>query len=188
MHKLKLRVSGGLYKNRQLTVSKAARPLMEKTKNAVFSILGDKIKGATILDLFAGSGNLGIEALSRGASECILVDDDFFSVKAITENLSTIAVDESKYEIVKSDGVKFIVNDARHNDIIFVDPPYDVSIHHILKFIDRVLEDKGIILYFTSKKTEFDEELLKRLNKNLKIYDKRDYGITRVHFISKKHP
>lgn len=181
---LKLRISGGKYKQKTLNVSKAARPLMEKAKNAVFSIIQDKLTNASVLDLFAGSGNLGIEAISRGAKDAIFVDDDYYSIKSILENTSNIIKDET-YEVIKSDAVKFVVNDHRNYDVIFLDPPYDQNVHHILKFIDRNLKDTGILLYFTNKKTDFDGNMLKNLNPALKLVDFRDYGITRVHFMVK---
>ena len=87
---MELRISSGQFKNRKLNVSENIRPVRERVKQAIFSILDDKVENAFVLDLFAGSGNLGLEALSKGASKCIFVDDNFDSVKCLIENTSKI--------------------------------------------------------------------------------------------------
>ena len=186
---MELRISSGQFKNRKLNVSENIRPVRERVKQAIFSILDDKVENAFVLDLFAGSGNLGLEALSKGASKCIFVDDNFDSVKCLIENTSKIFgetsevdQDHSKFKIIKEDSTKFITNSHESFDLIFIDPPYEQQIHHIIKFLDQVLNDNGIAVYFYSSESENDIE---KLNPKLKIINTREYGATKVDFIVK---
>src|SRR6185436_4651777 len=102
---------------------KGVRPTMDRVKAAIFSSLGEVVIGATVLDLFAGSGALGIEALSRGAASAIFVDEDRQSVAAIEKNLAKTKLKgqlrkENVFDFLKrSGGLKTF-------GIIFADPPY----------------------------------------------------------------
>jgi 16S rRNA (guanine966-N2)-methyltransferase len=99
-----------------------ARPTTDFVRQAVFSILGERVENARVLDLFAGSGALGLEALSRGASACTFVDESRNSIAAITENLKKARLDGG--HAVKADVIGFLKRDAASYDLIFADPPY----------------------------------------------------------------
>ncbi len=99
-----------------------ARPTTDFVRQAVFSILGEKVDGGRVLDLFAGSGALGLEALSRGASSCVFVDDFRQASTVITENLAKARL--SGGHVVKADVLSYLKRDAATYDLIFADPPY----------------------------------------------------------------
>jgi 16S rRNA (guanine966-N2)-methyltransferase len=102
--------------------SAVARPTTDFVRQAVFSILGDKVESARVLDLFAGSGALGLEALSRGASACTFVDEHRQAVNVVNENLAKARL--AGGHAVKSEVTTFLKRDAATYDIIFADPPY----------------------------------------------------------------
>ncbi len=102
--------------------SAVARPTTDFVRQAVFSILGEKLEGAKVLDLFAGSGALGLEALSRGAASCLFVDEHRQSVSVIRENLTKARLDGG--HAARSEVVAFLKRDAGSYDLIFTDPPY----------------------------------------------------------------
>ncbi len=99
-----------------------ARPMMDRVRGAVFSSLGDAVPGARALDLFAGSGALGIEALSRGAASCVFVDSHRKSVTAIRANLAHARLHG---EVRLQDAAKFLASAAPGSfDLVFADPPF----------------------------------------------------------------
>lgn len=102
--------------------SAVARPTTDFVRQAVFSILGEKVENARVLDLFAGSGALGLEALSRGATACTFVDEHRQAVNVINENLAKARLEGG--HAVKSDVATFLKRDAATYDLIFADPPY----------------------------------------------------------------
>jgi 16S rRNA (guanine966-N2)-methyltransferase len=118
-------VIAGRYGGRELTAPKGSltRPTSDRVREAVFSVLGD-LEGARVLDLFAGSGALAIEALSRGARQATLVDSAAASVAAIRRNLQRL---ELRAEVRRQDVQAFLERARRHGrqyDLVFVDPPY----------------------------------------------------------------
>ena len=99
------------------------RPTTEMVKEAVFNIIQFQIEGAKVLDLFAGTGQLGIEALSRGAAEAVFVDSSNDSLKLVRENLKITGLEE-RARVVRADALSYIKNGEKY-DIVFLDPPYD---------------------------------------------------------------
>src|SRR4030042_2722262 len=99
-----MRVIAGLAKGRHLkqVPGEGTRPIMDRGKEAVFNILGDSIPGATFLDLYAGTGSVGIEALSRGADEAVFVENARLAIKTIQENLKTTGL-EGQARIIRQD-------------------------------------------------------------------------------------
>jgi 16S rRNA (guanine966-N2)-methyltransferase len=102
--------------------SAVARPTTDFVRQAVFSILAEKVENARVLDLFAGSGALGLEALSRGAAACTFIDEHRQAVQVISENLKKSRLDGG--HPVKSEVTLFLKRDAATYDLIFADPPY----------------------------------------------------------------
>lgn len=98
------------------------RPTTDFVRQAVFSILGEKVDNSRVLDLYAGSGALGLEALSRGAKSCTFVDDHRQAVKVIAENLTKARLDGG--HALKSEVAPFLKRDTASYDLIFADPPY----------------------------------------------------------------
>ena len=102
--------------------SAVARPTTDFVRQALFSIIGERVESAKILDLFAGSGALGLEALSRGAAHCTFIDEHRQAITIINENLAKARLDGG--HAVKSEVNTFLKRDAASYDLIFADPPY----------------------------------------------------------------
>ncbi len=158
-----MKVTSGKYKGRTLLGYdlNGTRPTMDRVKESLFAMIQDKIPGSCCLDLFAGSGNLGIEALSEGAIFCTFVDFNKKAVRTIQKNLSLLKVDE-KYEIYQDDFSKAIKKlDGKKFDIIFLDPPYDTDyIKRAVACIQKhnLLDHNGYLILESNdpKKMEFD--------------------------------
>ncbi|QSQ09832.1 Ribosomal RNA small subunit methyltransferase D [Koleobacter methoxysyntrophicus] len=148
-----MRVISGEIRGKRLKSPKGKkiRPTSNKVKEAIFNILGQKIVDCIFLDLFAGTGNIGIEALSRGAQKAVFVDNNFRSVKLIKYNLVMTGFADRSMVIQKNSFKVIEVLGKKHEkfDIIFMDPPYDMEgISGLLEEIyeKRILKDSGIIL------------------------------------------
>ena len=99
-----------------------ARPTTDFVRQAIFSILGECVSHTRVLDLFAGSGAIGLEALSRGATSCVFVDDLRQACAVITDNLAKAGLAGGR--VVKADAATFLKRDTASYDLIFADPPY----------------------------------------------------------------
>ena len=124
------------------------RPTLDRVKEAVFSMLLPYIADSSVLDLYAGSGALGIEALSRGADSAVFIDNSETACNCIKSNLSKSKLD-AQSTVLKTSAEQFLKSNDRKFDIIFLDPPYSKNMYsNALKLISeyRVLSDNGIIL------------------------------------------
>ncbi len=99
-----------------------ARPTTDFVRQAIFSILGERVENARVLDLFAGSGAIGLEALSRGAASCVFVDEHRQACNVISENLAKSRLEGGR--VVKAEVATHLKRDAATYDLIFADPPY----------------------------------------------------------------
>lgn len=121
-----MRVVAGIAKGRRLQApaGRATRPTSDRVREAIFSSLGtlDAVADARVLDLFAGSGALGIEALSRGAAAATFVDDAAAAIAAIRANLAATQLDGGT--VVRRDVLRFLADDTPTADLVLVDPPY----------------------------------------------------------------
>ena len=121
------------------------RPTTDNVKEAVFNIIQFDVEGRRVLDLFAGTGQLGIEALSRGAAEAVFVDRDREAVKIVKENLKTCSLQA----VVRQEDALGALRREEKFDLIFVDPPYDAGLYgpvlETIKSVDK-LTDGGIII------------------------------------------
>lgn len=122
-----MRVVAGAVGGRRLTAPAKGglRPTSERVREAIFAMLGSRggVEGATVLDLFAGTGALGIEALSRGAASATFVDDDAAAVAAVRANLASTGL-EGQAEVVRADALRFAEGAGRTWDLALADPPY----------------------------------------------------------------
>jgi len=180
-----MRVIAGSAGGVRLAVPKrGVRPTMDRVKAAIFSSLGDAIIGARVLDLFAGSGALGIEALSRGAASAIFVEDDRQSAEAIEKNLAKTNLqgrvrDQDVFDFLRqrSNADKF--------QIIFADPPYEKGQHHenctekLLRSetLAQLLEPGGIFV-LEKRPTDTLPEM-----KLWRVLRQKTYGATEVLFL-----
>jgi 16S rRNA (guanine966-N2)-methyltransferase len=123
-----IRIITGIYKGRRLKLvpSTSVRPMQDKVKGALFSILGDRLRGAVCLDGFSGTGSIGLEALSRGAAKCVFVDEYQPSVKVILQNVAKCGAEE-KSVVLHREFNRAVIDLAKQGvrfDVIFLDPPY----------------------------------------------------------------
>ena len=126
----------------------ATRPTTDRIKEAMFSIIHFDLPGSKVLDLFGGTGQLGIEALSRGAKEAVFVDSSDVACRLIKENLKKTKFMELS-KVYQSDYLKFLMTTTEKFDIILLDPPYaEIFLENSLKFITEIdiLQSNGIIV------------------------------------------
>lgn len=177
-----MRVVAGAFGGRGLVAprGRSTRPTSDRVREALFSILAGSgsIEGAEVLDLFAGSGALAIEALSRGASSAVLVDSAVAAVAAIRRNLSAVGVDA---EVRRQDVLRYLEGarrDARLYDLVFLDPPY----RHASTLGQELSTALGPVLAPGARVvTESDRRA--PLGLDLRLLDERRYGDTliRIH-------
>lgn len=143
-----MRVISGTRKGKKLETLKgeSVRPTTDKVKESIFSAIQFDVPGSNFLDLFAGSGQMGIEALSRGAASAVFVDGSRNSINVIKKNLTETDFCNSS-KIVNMDSILFLKKQKEVFDIAFLDPPYKVGLlQETLKLISNVMSDTGIII------------------------------------------
>ena len=153
-----MRVITGSARGRRLKTPEGMdiRPTTDNVKESVFNILQFDIEGRRVLDLFAGTGQLGIECLSRGAREAVFIDADRDAVKIVKENLKTCGFSAP---VLQQDALSYLNNCGKF-DLIFIDPPYDAGLYEpVLEKINSVdiLSDGGIILCESRRETVLPE-------------------------------
>ncbi|MBE5756585.1 MAG: 16S rRNA (guanine(966)-N(2))-methyltransferase RsmD [Clostridiales bacterium] len=174
-----MRVVAGKFKGMRLLEFKGEdiRPTSDYAKESLFNILKDKVIGATFLDLFAGTGNMGIEALSRGAEEVVFVDKSKKSIELIKKNLEKV---KATAEVKNTDSLSYLSLTDKKFDIIFIDPPYKSNLGFLaldlIKEKDLLTED-GVAIFENEDKKEV-EGLIK--------VDERKYGRAILTFFKKE--
>ncbi|TMF77487.1 MAG: 16S rRNA (guanine(966)-N(2))-methyltransferase RsmD [Chloroflexi bacterium] len=172
----RLRVSGGEARGRRLKAPKNIRPTQGMVKQAIFNMVGPSIEGSEVLDLFAGSGALGIEALSRGAARVTFVDQQPRGLAILRQNLDALGFKE-RANIIRGDVVRWLeaspeaVRSAR---FVFLDPPYDdVVLDRALQSLDRQVTNVTVLAEHSRR---HQAPALSRL----KVDRQRRYGDTMV--------
>ena len=159
------------------------RPTLDRVKEPLFSIIQEYVVDSDVLDLFAGSGALGLEALSRGAKSAILCDNSKEAVDIIYKNITKTKLNA---EVINNDFVKTLKRlDGRQFDIIFLDPPYETSsleeaINKILEL--NLLKENGLIIAETDNQEKVEK--IKKLD--ITISDIRKYGRVILIFLNRK--
>lgn len=159
------------------------RPTTDRVKESVFNILGDIVVDAKVLDIFAGTGNLGLEALSRGAIAAVFIDNNIESINSIKANAQRTKLYEHA-EIYKNDVIRALdrfVETSRSFDLIFCDPPYNQGlIHLVLEKIARnsILNPGGILVMEHSKHEKIADEY-----NTLQLRRVERYGETLISFL-----
>jgi 16S rRNA (guanine(966)-N(2))-methyltransferase RsmD len=156
-----IRIISGIYKGRRLkkVASPTVRPMQDKVKGALFNILTDRLRGTTCLDGFAGTGSIGLEALSRGASTVVFVDEFYPAVKSIRENVARCEAGE-KALVLHREFNRAVIELAKKGarfDLIFLDPPYRLlAERNPLKVIRKrgILKPGGVIVLRHHAKTK----------------------------------
>jgi 16S rRNA (guanine(966)-N(2))-methyltransferase RsmD len=180
-----LKILGGEFGGRLLKAPKGTqtRPTTSMLRKAVFDILQPRIQAALFLDLFSGSGAMGIEALSRGAKQAIFVDSHREAIKALRENLALLKI-ETQALIIQNDVFKALTKLQEMNltfDIIYADPPYDKTNLYLelLKFFDRstLLAPEGVLFLESPVPSPLQNLLLE----HLRPLPPRRYGASELH-------
>jgi len=163
-----MRIIAGKYRGRKLKSppSLETRPTSDRLRETLFNILAPQIKGARFLDLCAGSGAVGIEALSRGAAHATFVDQSRRMCGLIAANLDEFSIDEEESEVVCSEVAAFlrrlIQKEPGRLDIIFFDPPYEADYEVVLELLGdkegALLAEGAIVVVEHHKKRELREE------------------------------
>lgn len=173
-----MRVITGTAKGKRLITPEGrdvTRPTGEKVKEAIFSSIQFFIEGADVLDLFAGSGQLGIEALSRGAKSAVFVDSAKVAQKCIAENIKNCGFSDVA-KIKTGDALMYLSSAFEKFDIAFLDPPYAAEqLPTVLPALSKVMRPGGVVLCETSKTVDLEE----KIGKLVKVKEYR-YGSTKV--------
>lgn len=171
-----MRVIGGQYRSRVLAefAGENVRPTSDRAKEALFNILSLKIYGARVLDLFAGSGSLGIESLSRGAKEVLFNDFSKDSIAIVKKNLTSlkIAINGEQAKVTQNDYLACLEQVRGQFDLIFIDPPYrfDYGEKALKKIAEKgLLTENGVAMY--ERDVPFEGKI-----DGLEKYDERKYG------------
>ncbi len=180
---MSLRIIGGRFKGRLLKAPKASttRPTQGMLREAVFNICQNRIDGARFLDLFAGSGAMGLEAVSRGASSILLVEQNRNAVACIKENIRTLEI-ESASEVLPMEAGKalaFLEKRKDRFDIVYIDPPYSVSAKGLLEAVVPLLAPEATVFLeerHSAKTASTPTEL-----PSLALKDSRRFGIALLH-------
>jgi 16S rRNA (guanine966-N2)-methyltransferase len=141
-----MRVISGVAKGRRLRATKSPdmRPTTDMARQTIFDIIGSSVEGARVLDLFAGAGTLGIEALSRGAREAIFVDDDREACSIILQNLEATGL-RGAGVIRRADASRFVSRTSRTPfDLVFLDPPYARGLGFVSRTLGKIAAGKWI--------------------------------------------
>lgn len=181
-----VRVISGKAKGRKLKLvpGEGTRPIMDRVKESLFNILSAEVPGSTWLDLFAGTGSIGIEALSRGAKEVVFVDNSRMAVKTVHENLDHTGLSDSA-RVVRVDAFDFLDRGpTRQFDVIYIAPPqYHGLWQKALTKLDQKpdwLNPDGLVV------VQIDPKEVETLALNvLESYDERKYGSTLLWFFER---
>lgn len=186
-----MRIIGGKHRGTKLYTLEGfdTRPTLDRVKEPLFSIINFDLPETTVLDLFSGSGALGLESISRGASKAVLCDYSRKAIHIIEQNVDKLN-SNSEIKILNQDYLKALQTLKEQNekfDIIFLDPPYktdfyEKSIEKIIQY--DLLKKDGIIILETDRK----DEVISNINQLnlLDVYDERKYGRVYLVFLRRK--
>lgn len=175
-------VSSGKFKGRKLADNHYAhiRPTADIVKQAIFNKLIDEVRDAKVLDLFCGTGALGIEAISRGAKEVVFADKDARSIAQTKSNLRSLSIESAR--IIKADFKEVLKKlQGEKFDIILIDPPYMSGVYEdtllLIKEYD-ILKEGGTVVCEHEKNVEIEGEGYQKI-------DQKRYGIKMVSYLTK---
>lgn len=174
---VKMRVIAGDARGKRLETLEGedTRPTIERVKEAMLSSVQFTVAGALVLDLYAGSGQLGIEALSRGAKSCVFLDQNRDAVAMVQKNLKAVGLFE-KSRVAQGEATSFLASCKDCFDLVFLDPPYKMDkIPQILPLLEPKISQGGIVLCETEKFAKLPGEV-----GNLKMAKQYKYGAVMV--------
>lgn len=185
-------IAAGVFKKKKLIVPKGdVRPTRRHLRLSVFNFLADYVTNASVLDLFAGTGAFGVEAISRGARKVIFVDISSKAVEAIKMNLIALEL-RDRGVVYQSDAMAFLVQSIKHYrtfDIVFIDPPFtklramkqEQYESYMLELVDRarmLLKERSLII------VKYPKRLTLPVPTGLTNVEQRDYGLNRLAFLA----
>ena len=166
-----MRIIAGKHRGRVLKEFKGRdiRPTSDRAKEALFNILQFELAGSSFLDLFSGTGGIGLEAISRGAEKVVFVDNSKESVKLLKENLAYL---KETAEVSEASAESYVATTKNKFDFVFLDPPYALDARELVSEIAKngLVKNGGRIIYEHSGKSFGDIE-------GVKLVDVRNYGI-----------
>jgi 16S rRNA (guanine966-N2)-methyltransferase len=175
-----MRVVAGAYGGRRLAApdGNATRPTSDRVREALFSVLGTSVQGARVLDLFAGSGALGIEALSRGAASAVFVDRAPRAISAVRANLAALGIDADVRRIEARAWLRTASARSEAYDLVFLDPPYRRAAE-----LGRELSEALAAVLAPGARVVTESDRRDPLELDLPVADERRYGDTvlRIH-------
>ncbi len=181
-----MRITGGALRGRRIIVPdlKAVRPTTDMVRQAIFNVLSTtpavpSLVGLKVLDLFAGSGALGFEALSRGAAFVTFVEKDLNVIRALRENVSNLGLNQ-RVEIFAQDALSVVLNRARY-DLVFMDPPYGSGV--VNDVIDHLRNHNLITSGTTIVVEQSHSEIVTKLYE-LTYWFERIYGRTKINILT----
>lgn len=181
-----MRIISGKFKGRHLVSFKAdhIRPTMDRIKETIFNKWMMYVDGAKVLDLFAGTGNLGLEALSRGATHVTFVEKNNKSMNIVKENIALLKIDKSEYQVQQKDVLTFLKQEKDTvYDLIFIDPPFTEKMaHDVMTAVgtSSVFGPETRIVIESIKQERIDDTY-----GDLICYDRQDYGDKFLSFFAK---
>ena len=175
-----MRVVAGMYGGRRLVAPSGSgtRPTSDRVREALFSVLGGSVQGARVLDLYAGSGALGIEALSRGAASVVFLDRSSRAVAAISANLRALGIDAEVRRLEARAALRSAAARADAYDLVFLDPPYRRAAE-----LGRKLSEALPAVLAPGARVVSESDRRDALELDLPLVDERRYGDTviRIH-------
>ncbi len=174
-----MRIIAGKYGNRKLQTPPGDRmhPMGERIRNAIFNKIGGEVFGAQVLDAFAGTGAVGIEALSRGATSATFVEKDRLTAKILRENLDNLNIDAL---VIQATVLRFLENNQQQFDLIFADPPYHQTQNSSVQALATVLKPNGLLILSNPKTADT------LTIDSLELLDERTYADAKISFYQKK--
>lgn len=182
-----MRVISGRYGGRKLQtpIGSQVRPTSDRVKESIFNILTGRLENAIVMDMFAGTGNLGIEALSRGAQKTVFIEQSQNSQRTIRSNLASLGIAPEIYQLIAGDAFKVVARlrgTPERFDLVFVDPPYDKGLAEkalsALAEADIVKQGGLVIVETASRETAPQSSYFELLRQSV-------YGDTSVYFYVK---
>jgi 16S rRNA (guanine966-N2)-methyltransferase len=167
-----VRIVAGSRKGHRIEAPKglATRPTSDRVRENAFNLIGP-VDDASVLDLFAGSGAMGLEALSRGAASCVFVESDRDACRAINANLDKLRLNAT---VLCQDALRALAAESRTYDLVLCDPPYDYQQHdRLAPHLARVLAPDGLLVYETAARDQPDVT-------GLETRTSRKYGAARL--------
>ena len=178
-----MKIITGKYKNLRIeTINKTStRPMMSRVRESLFSSINVQLINKKVLDLFAGSGSLGIESLSRGAASCLFVELSKESLDILIKNLSKT---EEDVNIFKGDAYRWVQNNEESFDIVFLDPPFehdDSMVTDLILKLVNTLNHEGLIILHRDNSSN-----IINIEEKLELIKKRKFGQSILHIYKKE--